>query len=311
MEVVDHGLTVRRWAAVPGSVLVALSAVAFSTAGLFTRLIDADVWTMLFWRGLFGGSFILAYIVLTEGKGTRSAFTAIGRPGLAAAACSTAATICFILALRQTTVAAVTIIYATAPFIAAGIGWAWMRQRPGLRTLVASLVALAGVLVMAGNGASAGKATGNILALAMTCLMALMMVIVYRQRRVSMLPGACLSALACSVAVLPLARPGMVTLTDFGWLAVFGSSQFGLGLLLLMLGNRHLPGARASLLANLELPLAPLWVWLVFGESPSLSACIGGGIVAGAVMLDAAPRRAFDLASLGRLRTALRFTERA
>jgi hypothetical protein len=46
-----------------GLTLVVLSAVAFSTAGFFTRLIEVDVWTMLFWRGLFGGLLIAGYIV--------------------------------------------------------------------------------------------------------------------------------------------------------------------------------------------------------------------------------------------------------
>ena len=45
-----------------GVTLVVLSAFAFSTAGFFTRLIDTDVWTMLFWRGLFGGLFIAGQI---------------------------------------------------------------------------------------------------------------------------------------------------------------------------------------------------------------------------------------------------------
>jgi hypothetical protein len=50
----------RRW---PGTVLITVSAIAFSLAGLFTRLIDLDVWTVLFWRALFGGIFIAGYIV--------------------------------------------------------------------------------------------------------------------------------------------------------------------------------------------------------------------------------------------------------
>jgi len=35
-----------------GPVLITASAIAFSLAGLFTRLIDLDVWTVLFWRTL-------------------------------------------------------------------------------------------------------------------------------------------------------------------------------------------------------------------------------------------------------------------
>ena len=38
-----------------GILLITLSTVAFSSAGLFTRLIHLDAWTMLFWRGLFAG----------------------------------------------------------------------------------------------------------------------------------------------------------------------------------------------------------------------------------------------------------------
>ena len=41
-----------------GVLLIALSTVAFSSAGFFTRLIHLDVWTMLFWRGWFAGAMI-------------------------------------------------------------------------------------------------------------------------------------------------------------------------------------------------------------------------------------------------------------
>jgi hypothetical protein len=52
-----------------GWTLVALSAVAWSTAGFFTRLIEKDVWTILFWRGFFGGcTFALMIAVQSRGK---------------------------------------------------------------------------------------------------------------------------------------------------------------------------------------------------------------------------------------------------
>jgi drug/metabolite transporter (DMT)-like permease len=269
-----------------GSLIVAVSAIAFSTAGLFTRLISADVWTMLFWRGLFGGLLIAGYIAWRERGAIRASFAAIGRAGLLTASCSTIGTICFITALRETTVADVTVIYATAPFLAAGIAWAWTRERPGRSTLVASSLALFGVVVMCGAALSMGHVLGDILALAMTALMALMMVVIRKNRQVSMLPAACLSAFACAVAVFPLAHPTDVTTLDLIRLGLFGTTQFGLGLLLLTIGSRLISATRASLLANLELPFAPLWVWLAFGEVPSQLTSIGGGIVLSAVLLD-------------------------
>jgi drug/metabolite transporter (DMT)-like permease len=270
-----------------GFLLVTVAAIAFSTAGLFTRLIASDVWTMLFWRGLSGGLLIAGFIAWRYRAATPRAFASIGRAGVLAAACSTVASICFIAALRQTTVADVTVIYATAPFIAALIGWIWTRERQSRATLAASGMAPAGVVVMFGNAAfSRGSALGDLLALAMTVLMALMMVVIRRNRQVSMLPAACLSAFACALIVLPLAHPGDVTMQGLGLLGLFGTTQFGLGLLLLTLGSRLISATRASLLANLELPFAPLWVWLAFGEVPSSLTWIGGSIVFAAVLLD-------------------------
>jgi drug/metabolite transporter (DMT)-like permease len=120
----------------------------------------------------------------------------------------------------------------------------------------------------------------------MTALMALMMVIVRGSRTVSMVPASCLSAFACAILVLPLAHPTAVTLHGVALLALFGTSQFGLGLLLLTLGTRLMPASRASLLSNLELPFAPLWVWIAFGELPGVATYVGGSIICVAVLLD-------------------------
>ncbi|MCE2512351.1 MAG: EamA/RhaT family transporter, partial [Acidimicrobiia bacterium] len=42
--------------------LIALSAVSYSTAGLFTRVISTDLWTMLFFRGMFASLFLVLYL---------------------------------------------------------------------------------------------------------------------------------------------------------------------------------------------------------------------------------------------------------
>jgi hypothetical protein len=65
-----------------GILLITLSTVAFSSAGFFTRLIQLDAWTMLFWRGWFGGLMIICIIVAQERRKTWGAMRAIGRPGL-------------------------------------------------------------------------------------------------------------------------------------------------------------------------------------------------------------------------------------
>src|SRR5258708_33861962 len=80
-----------RWAAPQGEVkgvtLVVLSAFAFSTAGFFTRLIDTDVWTMLFWRGLSAALLIAGFIRWRLGAGAAKGFRRSCRGGRGVAGC--------------------------------------------------------------------------------------------------------------------------------------------------------------------------------------------------------------------------------
>jgi len=75
----------------------------------------------------------------------------------------------------------------------------------------------------------------------------------------------------------------MASPSDMVHLALFGTTQFGLGLLLLTLGMRLISATESALVSALEAPLAPVWVWLSFNEIPSLPTFAGGAIVMAAV----------------------------
>jgi drug/metabolite transporter (DMT)-like permease len=188
--------------------------------------------------------------------------------------------------LTRTTVADVTVIFAIAPFAAAILAWLWHGERQSRVTLVASGLALLGVALTVDAALTAGTIAGDLLALAATILMATLMVIVRRRREVSMLPASCLSAFLAVALVAPVARPLAPTGAELAILAGFGA-QFGLTLLLLTLGTRLIAAPRAALLGSLEIPLAPLWVLLAFGEAPALMVVIGGALVLAAVIADA------------------------
>jgi drug/metabolite transporter (DMT)-like permease len=135
---------------------------------------------------------------------------------------------------------------------------------------------------MVGGAASAGHLSGDLLALAMTLAMAVMMIIIREHRETPMLPASCLSAFLSALAVLPLAAPASPDATAMLYLALFGTTQFGLGLLL-TLGTRLISATEAALVSAIETPLAPLWVWLAFAEIPSWPTVVGGIIVMAAV----------------------------
>src|SRR4030095_16811821 len=126
----------------------------------------------------------------------------------------------------ETSWADVLVINATAPFMTAAMAWAWTGVREQRTTLLASSAALLGVIVMVVPTLGSGRLLGNGLALAMTVLISAMRVVMLHHRPVCMLPAAALSAFLCALVVWPWASPTAVTATDFGWLALLGTTQF-------------------------------------------------------------------------------------
>ena len=266
--------------------LVLCSAVAWSTSGFFARTVPIDIWIVLFWRGVFGGLSI-AVLAMIEKRSIavdwRRAFTPAG---IALFLISATGKTAFIFALQNTTVANVTVIYATLPFITAILAWLWFRERAQRRTLIGSLVAGAGVLVTVGGstGLGGGHVLGDLAALFMTMTMAIMTVIMRRHREVPMLEAAALSGFAIAIIALPLCDPFSASTTDILWLAAFGIVTQGGGLGIYTLGARRLPSAQAALLSASEVPMSPLWVWIFFSEVPARETFIGGGCVLAAIL---------------------------
>jgi drug/metabolite transporter (DMT)-like permease len=98
-----------------------------------------------------------------------------------------------------------------------------------------------------------------------------------------MLPAAALAAALASLVTAFSARPGTAGASDLLLLALFGSGQLGLGMILFTAGARRIPVAEAALIGVLESVLGPVWVWLAIGENPGLPSLLGGAIVLAAL----------------------------
>ena len=96
--------------------------------------------------------------------------------------------------VMTTTIADVMVIYATMPFVAAAIGFVVNGERVSARTLIASLVALVGIIVMVASGLGSGRLLGQALSMLMTLAFAGMIVLQRRQPGASMIVVNCLGA---------------------------------------------------------------------------------------------------------------------
>ena len=273
-----------------GLVLVFAATVLWSSAGLFTRLVDhLDPWTILGGRALFGGLFILATAVFEWRLGTLGRNFGLGPLSPLIILLSATAISTYIVALKQTTVAEVMVIYATLPFVAAGLGLLIGGERTTRRTLIAAGVALLGVLVMVGGAVGTGRLLGELMSLVMTVAFALMIVFQRRHPSMSMLSINAMGAFVAATFGLGLSPHPAVTAYDIAVLALFGLATICVAFTLFMEGAKHIPAAEAGLISMLDVVLGPLWVFLAFGEQPGPLAMVGGALVMGALIWRLAP----------------------
>lgn len=258
---------------------MACAALCWSSSGLFTRAISAELFNMLFWRGLFSGTLVLAAFFIMEGKAALPALKKLRWPSLAVAVLSASGMITGIGSLRYGSIADSMVIYATVPFITAGIAYFAIGEKPSRSTLIASAVALVGVIVMIAGAGFGGSMLGKGLALLMTLCMASFSVLLRQNRNVPMLPAMAGSAYLCAFFSFWFASSTSVSTHDLVLIASFGILQNGAGLIFYTLGSRKIPAAEATLLAALEVPFTPFWVWLLIGEVPGFYTLIGGAIV--------------------------------
>ncbi|MDF2367833.1 DMT family transporter [Sneathiella sp.] len=264
-----------------GVCLVVVSAITFSTAGLFTKGVDAGSWEVIFWRGFFAAAFTTLWML---NRGTiRHNFLGMGYSGLAVAVIGALGTVAFITSFKLTSIANVSLIYATSPLIAAVIAWFVMNERITSRMMAGCEGALLGVAIIVSGSLGQISLDGDFLALCMTTAMAVIMVI---YRKYPNTPGAGPAALS-SLLLLPFAavfgQPFNVDLTEIYILCAFGL-LFAIASVTLAEGAKRVPSGQTALLSSLETPLAPILAFILLAEVPGTTTILGGSVVVLAVL---------------------------
>jgi drug/metabolite transporter (DMT)-like permease len=273
-----------------GVVLVLIATVLWSMGGLFARaLAHLDVWTVVGWRAALGAVCISGVGLVEWRRGRLQDLLGFRALSPLVALLATIAIAAYTAALMTTTVADVMVIYATIPFVAAAIGWLVNRERVDRRTLIASIVALAGVVVIFVNGLGSGRLAGQALSALTTVAFAGMIVLQRRRPKASMTAVNAVGALGAGAIGLALSPHTMPNPFDLALLFVYGLTTIGLAFVLFMEGAKRIPSAEAGLISLLDVVLGPIWVFAAFGENPGALTLLGGAIVLAAALWRMAP----------------------
>ncbi len=272
-----------------GVALVLGAGVLWSSIGLVVRQIDeAGAASVMFWRSAGLLPALWAFLHWRTGGRVLAGLRAVGLPGFVGALGLVAAYAGAIYALQATTVANAVFLYSAAPFLAALLGWAALGERVAATTWVAMALAGAGIFVMIGGGFGGGRMDGNIAALISAAGFAVFSVSLRWGHVEDSLPTVLLGGVLSMIAAFGLAailgQTVAASARDIGISMALGAVVLTAGMALYTFGSKALPTAELTLISSIENILAPIWVWLLLGETASQSTLLGGAMVLVAVM---------------------------
>ena len=265
-----------------GLIFVFMAGVLWSTVGLGIRLIDdATVWQILLYRSISLSLFLAIVIFLRSRRNLLKVVKAAGLPGCIAGLALVGAYSGGIYGIQSTSVANAMLLFAAAPFMAAMLGWIFLRERVRKATWVAILFAILGIGIMVQDKTQSGAALlGNLSALGGAFGFAVFSVALRWGRSGDMLPAVFLSGIfAIFITSTICFFNGLsfrISVNDTSISMGMGVFQVGAGLVLYTLGSKTLPAAELTLLSLAEVLLGPLWVYLFLNEVATLNTLLGG-----------------------------------
>lgn len=274
-----------------GVMLVLLAGLLWSTMGLVIRLIEAGTWQILFWRSL-GLVPVLFVVIALRARGAALArVRAAGLTGLVGGVALVVAFAGAIYAIQATTVANAVFLFAASPLLTALLSRVVLGEAVRATTWGAIALAGVGMYLMVREGLALGAGLGNLAALLSAAGFAVFSLTLRRGRAGDMLPavmiGGVLSILVAAATLLSSGEAIVLPARDIALSMAMGAVILGGGMAAYTTGSRAVPAAELTLLTMLEVLMAPVWVFLVLGETASAGTFLGGAVLLAAILINA------------------------
>jgi drug/metabolite transporter (DMT)-like permease len=268
-----------RW---QGQGAIVLCAFLWSTSGLFIKLVNWHPVVIAGSRSFMAALFMLAVRFIFPPK-----VAVKNRKGpLWAGAIAYALTMqSFVIANKLTTSANAIMLQYSAPVWAGLLGWILIKEKPHWEHWGALVCVFGGLALFFKDGLAGGAFLGDAVALLSGVFFGAHSVLLRMQKdgnpSDSMLLAHGLN-FTLSLPFLFFYFP-VFEAPALGAVLYMGIIQIGCASLLFSYGIKRVGAVQAMLTAMVEPVLNPLWVLVVTGEKPSVSAIMGGGIIITAV----------------------------
>jgi len=255
---------------------VAISAVLWSSSGLFIKIIDLSPLTIAGIRSAIAAIMIIALI-------NKKLLFNWSYPQVAGAVAYSATVILFVSATKLTTAANAILLQYTVPVFTALLGVWFLKEKVSRFDWGIIAAVLGGMALFFLDKLTPGGLWGNIMAIISAVTFALVVMYMRMQKKGSPIETILLGNIITAFVCLPFAIQGPPLGSDWWPLLFLGIFQLGLPFVLYSAAIKYISALDAVLVQAIEPLLNPIWVFLVIGETPGLWAVFGGFIVLTAI----------------------------
>ena len=266
-----------------GQAAVLATACLWSTAGFTFKLLPWHPVIIAGSRCLLAGIFLFVVrIIIPPPKIVKSDPFSLWASALA----YSLAMITFIAANKLTTSANAVMLQYSAPVWAALLGWLLIKEKPYWEHWGALVLIIFGLLLFFRDSLGSGAFLGDSIAVISGVLFGAQSVFMRMMKDGNPRDAFLLAHIITFFISIPFffLYPPVLTTVMILPVLYMGLIQIGLASLLFSYGIKRISAVKAMLTAIIEPVLNPLWVLLLTGEKPTVSAIAGGIIIISAVV---------------------------
>jgi drug/metabolite transporter (DMT)-like permease len=261
-----------------GLLYVFIAGLLWSTGGLFIKLISLPAMQLAFFR--------CTIAAITFGILFRKRIFLFNKLTILNSAFYAAILITFVIATKTTTAANAIFLQSTAPIYVLIFEPIFNKTKYDRMNIITVAVCVMGMLLFFVGKLEPGHLEGNIIALLSGVAFASFFLGMKnndpKYQNSSIFYGNILVAI---ISIPFLFSLETVTTNDFLMVAFLGVFQIAIAYAFFSSGLKRIYAVEASIIAMIEPVLNPVWVFLGYGETPSITAIIGGLIILGAIIV--------------------------
>ena len=273
--------------------IVLLAGILWSFGALVVRYIEdarSIPWQYLFFRGVTIFLILNIYLFFKEGKSFTDNYKKIDLSVVIGGLGFATAFMGFIWSITHTSAAVTLLMLAAMPFMTAILGYIFLKEKVSFTTLIAIILAAAGIIFMAFSSSQIGTLFGLLAGLLSALGFSVGSVSLRWNKRTPTFTTVSLAGLFCAIISFV-----MIIINDTNVFTTFRNSSLSAlhgtlvcsGLILYSIGSKNLPAADLTLLSLTEVLGGIFWVWLpILGinEIPTTNTIIGGFILTFAIL---------------------------